>query len=230
MLLLSFPSARWATVLSYRYYVITAILDSRIIYVHSPGTSMAGSFIAGRSILVELLKKPARICSHVVLAMLLDGIVLGANPSLGNLIFEALVDKKILNYQIIKNEPSYKHGRFDFLVQNDHLVQYIEVKSCFFRYKNYCIFPLVHLKDLLRLEEKSKSYQPMSPRAIKHLTHISELEGAVYFIGQRNDCNEFIINPRETLLAQALSKVKEKYFISTHWKDQELFFDNIKRI
>ena len=230
MLLLSFPNAQWATVVSYRYYVITAKLDSRIIFVHSPGTSMADSFTAGRSILVQLLKKPAKVCSYVVLAMELDGVVLGANPSLGNIIFQSLVDKKILNYQIIRKEPSYPHGRFDFLIQHNELVRYIQVKSCFFRYKDYCIFPLAHLKDLLRLEQKPKSYQPMSPRAIKHLTHLGQMKGVVYFIGQRNDCNNFIINPREVQLTQALSKVDEKYFVSTYWKDRNLFFDKIIRI
>ena len=236
--LLNFESAEWAYVISYNYYIITARLEnSRItIKVHSPGTSMSGSFKPDTLILVQPYSdiKPARKCGYYVLALKSETGFMGANPSLGNLIFESFLNKQnsFFDLDSYKQEVTLEDNRFDFLLNlRNKEPRYLEVKSCFFIYNNSCFFPLKHLSDLPKLHKIPKNYKPMSPRALKHLQSLNEIGGILVFVAHCSKFNNFQINPRQIELTNRYSKLKEKFLLKVTWKeDKTVRFHSFKRL
>lgn len=223
-LLLDYPDAVWARVVSYRFYVINAVIiqTGALVQVHSPGTSMSGSFTSGLKILINPyagLKKD-RKCQYYVLSMETEEGLIGANPALGNLIFSAYLRLADCFFKFSKysTQVVYNRSRFDFLFEiTDKVKRYVEVKSCFFVYNDCCFFPLKKLTDLPNLDKVSKNYKPMSFRAIKHFKELYQVDGILVFIANSGNFKEFRINPRQKELKIAYDLIKDKFLLKVQW-------------
>lgn len=236
--LLEFPSAVWAKVISYKYYVITAVLEDslELVRVHSPGTAMSGSFKAEVRILInpypDFNKK--RKTTYYILAVESKDYLMGANPSLGNRIFRNYLEKidRLFDISSFSEEVLYGNSRFDFLFVNaTGKPSYVEVKSCFFEHDRICYFPLKHLSDLPKLTKIPKNYSPMSARAIKHFKQLIFCKGILVFVANHVNFDEFMINPRETELAQLYDQITNKYLLKVQWTyDKKVNFSSIKRL
>ena len=233
--LLEFPSAIWAKVVSYRYYVISAVLESslELVYVHSPGTAMSGSFKVDVRILINPYSNfnAKRKTAYYVLAVESKGYLMGANPSLGNQIFRSYLENVDQKFCIssFSEEVAYGNSRFDFLLVSDAGAhRYVEVKSCFFEHDRVCYFPLKHLSDLPKLFKIPKNYKPMSCRAVKHFKQLIACKGVLVFVANHVNFDNFRINPRETELKHLYDQITEKYLLKVQWTyDKQVTFSSI---
>ena len=237
--LAEYPDALWAQVVSYKYYIIEAVLvtdNFTKIRVHSPGTSMSGSFAAGVKILVQPYTNynSKRKCGYYVLAIETKSSIMGANPSLSNFLFKRYLQRAdtyfcCVNY---KTEITCANCRFDFqLLLPNQLKPYVEVKSCFFTHENKCVFPLKHLRDLPKLDKTPPKYTPMSPRAIKHLRQLVDCSGILIFLAHCTHFQKFEINPRQKELKNLYEQLVNKYLLKVQWtRDKKVIFNSFLKL
>ena len=238
IVLAEYPDAVWAQVVSYKFYIIDAVLVSNniAIKVHSPGTSMSGSFLPGTRILVQAYAnvKNERKSGYYILAIDTKDGVMGANPALSNFLFERYLRSPSSWFHFIRcdSEVTYNDSRFDFqLTLQDQSKRYVEVKSCFFTYENRCVFPLKHLRDLPRLAKMPPKYKPMSNRAIKHTKQLITCKGTLVFLAHCTWFQRFEINPREQVLKQLYDQLPDKYLLKVQWRsDKKVVFHSISKL
>ena len=226
-----------ATVIACKRRIIFARADTgMLITVHTPGFTMAGVITSGLKIYASPYAEP-KMCSHYLIAMETEGLLIGANPNLCNLIFEKIVasQKWINHVESYVREPSIGESRLDFLL-HEPTPQYYQVKSCFFKYQGALMFPVEKLTELVKKLANWAKKQivpvPLSPRCIKHAQLLEKQSGAIVFLAQRNDLNNIKINPLEALFKSTLNaKNINKYLVLTHWDLQgNLFLDSIHKL
>lgn len=238
IVLAEYPDAVWAQVVSYKFYVIAAVLVSTnvAIKVHSPGTSMSGSFVPGTKILVQAYANvnTERKSGYYVLAIDTKNGLMGANPALSNFLFKRYLQHPSSWFHFVEcnSEVTYGDSRFDFqLTLQDQSKRYVEVKSCFFTYENRCVFPLRHLRDLPRLNKLPLKYKPMSSRAIKHVKQLKTCKGILVFLAHCAWFQRFEINPRQQVLKQLYDQLSEKYLLKVQWtSDKKVIFHSLSKL
>lgn len=159
---------------------------------HTPGLHLGGQIVEGSEVYVEKSKESSKT-DYKIISVLIDGTYICAQPIYANYIFEKVIKEGILeefkDYKEIRREVMIeKDHRVDFMVDNN----YIEVKSVVCKEGKCGIFPV---GGQLKKYENNKT---ISPRAIKHIRKMNELENSyIYFIILRNDCNEFQGNTKK---------------------------------
>ncbi len=181
-------------------YVVDIFIDGIETIAHTPALGMGGYVEKDRYVVIQPILNPKGQCKYSVVAAYDDttDTYIGANPLHANKIFQTCCELKYFfnvfgDINTIKTEPKYEHGRFDFLL-NDNIL--VEVKSTLIKYENKAIFPYGKFKN-----------GTISERANKHLYHLADLSKTqkcfIVFIVLREDIDSFSPNKDDKLFCKA---------------------------
>ena len=108
-------------------YVADIYIGDTMYFAHAPALHLGGLMSVGSKILVVPIKSEK--CKYRIEAVWHseDNVWVGSNPVLGNTLYRKAVEHK---YECIKAEFKYENCRFDFLVNNDTLVEVKAVPIC----------------------------------------------------------------------------------------------------
>lgn len=167
-------------------YVADIEIDGIEYLAHTPGLHLGGQIVPGSTVYVQKSKESSKT-DYKIVSVLVDNTFVCAQPLYANYIFEKAVQLHLLddfkNYKTIQREVKLETDhRVDFKIDDN----FIEVKCVVCKNENCAIFPVGGQPKLY------EGHKTISPRAIKHIKKMNELENAyIYFIILRNDCDSF---------------------------------------
>jgi len=190
----------------YKRFFVDVKIDGKIITAHCPNTgSMYGLLIKDNKVWLTKSNNPNRKLKYTLQIIQDKKTKVGVNTHLTNkIVLEALQNNLIKEFdKTIEIKPETKFGintRFDFLVTENNLKSFIEVKNVTLsRKKGIAEFPdaitsrgLKHIKELIKASEKGyKIY--------------------ILYLIQRNDCKSFkIADDIDPEYSDSLSKAVKK--------------------
>jgi len=190
----------------YKRFFVDVKIDGKIITAHCPNTgSMYGLLKKNNKVWLTKSNNPNRKLKYTLQIIQDKKTKVGVNTHLTNkIVLEALQNNLIKEFdKTIEIKPETKFGnntRFDFLVTENNLKSFIEVKNVTLsRKKGIAEFPdaitsrgLKHIKELIKANEKGyKIY--------------------ILYLIQRNDCKSFkIANDIDPEYSDSLSKAVKK--------------------
>jgi DNA-binding sugar fermentation-stimulating protein len=171
-------------------YVADVMLnDDKIILAHAPSLGCNGLCDTGG---IVYLSKKGAVCSYrIELSENSEGIIIGINPKLAEKIVEEAIMKNQMT-KTYKREKKILNSRFDFVGMhtNSKKLFVLEVKTV-----PLCIEPGV---ASFPHGYRKKKGDPVSPRALKHLTDLIEIasesnaDAIMCYVIQRGDTDKFI--------------------------------------
>jgi sugar fermentation stimulation protein A len=190
----------------YKRFFVDVKIDGKIITAHCPNTgSMYGLLKKDNKVWLTKSNNPNRKLKYTLQIIQDKKTKVGVNTHLTNkIVLEALQNNLIKEFdKTIEIKPETKFGintRFDFLVTENNLKSFIEVKNVTLsRKKGIAEFPdaitsrgLKHIKELIKASEKGyKIY--------------------ILYLIQRNDCKSFkIADDIDPEYSDSLSKAVKK--------------------
>jgi len=190
----------------YKRFFVDVKIDGKIITAHCPNTgSMYGLLKKNNKVWLTKSNNPNRKLKYTLQIIQDKKTKVGVNTHLTNkIVLEALQNNLIKEFdKTIEIKPETKFGnntRFDFLVTENNLKSFIEVKNVTLsRKKGIAEFPdaitsrgLKHIKELIKASEKGyKIY--------------------ILYLIQRNDCKSFkIADDIDPEYSDSLSKAVKK--------------------
>jgi sugar fermentation stimulation protein A len=190
----------------YKRFFVDVKIKGKIITAHCPNTgSMCGLLKKGNKVWLTKSNNLNRKLKYTLQIIQDKKTKVGVNTHLTNkIVLEALQNNLIKNFnKEIEIKPEAKFGsntRFDFLITNNKMKAFIEVKNVTLsRKKGIAEFPdsitargLKHIKELIKAKEKDyKIY--------------------ILYLIQRNDCNIFkIAEDIDPEYSDSLSKAVKK--------------------
>ena len=190
----------------YKRFFVDVKIDGKIITAHCPNTgSMYGLLKKDNKVWLTKSNNPNRKLKYTLQIIQDKKTKVGVNTHLTNkIVLEALQNNLIKEFdKTIEIKPETKFGintRFDFLVTENNLKSFIEVKNVTLsRKKGIAEFPdaitsrgLKHIKELIKASEKGyKIY--------------------ILYLIQRNDCKSFkIADDIDPKYSNSLSKAVKK--------------------
>ena len=190
----------------YKRFFVDVKIKGKIITAHCPNTgSMCGLLKKGNKVWLTKSNNLKRKLKYTLQIIQDKKTKVGVNTHLTNkIVLEALQNNLIKNFnKEIEIKPEAKFGsntRFDFLITNNKMKAFIEVKNVTLsRKKGIAEFPdsitargLKHIKELIKAKEKDyKIY--------------------ILYLIQRNDCNIFkIAEDIDPEYSDSLSKAVKK--------------------
>lgn len=125
-------------------FVSEVAMEGRTTRVYTPNTGRLSELaIAGKKVLLSPLQGKYR---HRLLYILHNDFPVMIDSGYSNTLFRDLLMKKmvpgLIDYELVRSEPSYERHRFDFLMRDSQGRQaYVELKSCTLAWKNVASFP-----------------------------------------------------------------------------------------
>ena len=190
----------------YKRFLVDVKIGGKIITAHCPNTgSMYGLLKKNNKVWLTKSNNPNRKLKYTLQIIQDKNSKVGVNTHLANkIVLEALQNNQIKEFnRKIEIKPETKFGpntRFDFLITNNKMKAFIEVKNVTLsRKKGIAEFPdsitargLKHIKELIKAKEKDyKIY--------------------ILYLIQRNDCNIFkIAEDIDPEYSDSLSKAVKK--------------------
>lgn len=177
-------------------FVATVQIKEDVFDVHVPNSGrLKELLIPGARVILKKAKNVKRKYKYDLIMVYKDDVLVSVDSLLPNqLLYNAIVKKhnllknnirtkKLLEYENIKREVSFKNSRFDIgLTSKEHTEYFIEIKG-------------------VTLEKNNCAYFPDAPtlRGIKHLKELSiakqeGFDAGVFFIIQRDDVKSFAPN------------------------------------
>jgi len=190
---------------------------TEVCFLPNPGR-LEELLVPGVTVIVKEMVKSGRKTSYDIIGVCHSGQIVSVDSRLPNeLVFEALRNGKLpefVGYSVIRREPVYNHTRFDFLLAENDIKCFLEVKSCTLVRNGVAMFPDAPTK-----------------RGTKHMIELIKAKGegyraSVLFIIQRVDAKIFMPNDKMdpafgTALRHASKRGVEVYAYSSR------FFGNI---
>ena len=205
--------------------------EGSLVLAHAPSLDCAGQALPGTIVLVSPNTNPqakTRFSIQLIERKIegSDPTLIGYHPSLAESLAKKILSLGTLNAEFqltstpestqLSTQMTYGRSRFDFAIETDHELLFIEVKNvvcaenCNSPDRRYALFPI---GDSSRSESGA-----VSERAIKHVHELTQLQGtttendrrirtAILFIVSRNDCVAFRpCHEADLLFAQLLQR------------------------
>ena len=188
-------------------YVADIIIENETYLAHTPGLHLGGQIVEGSIVYVQKSNEKSKTDYKIICVKVeTPETFVCAQPLYANYIFEKAVElgqiEEFKNYKKLQREVTLEKGhRVDFKI-DDAL---IEVKSVVCKEDTTGIFPVGGL-----LKKYDETHKTISPRAIKHIKNLNELENTyIYFIILRGDCDGFQPNyKKDPYFAEVLNNAK----------------------
>jgi len=172
----------------YKRFFVDIKYQNKTITAHCPNSgSMMGLLDCGNIVMFSQSNNPKRKLKYTLQIINKNKNLVGINTHITNkIVFEALKNKKIKSlskFTDIKTEVKYSDKtRFDFLISNDKVKCYLEVKNV----------TLSRKKDIAEFPDS------ITTRGAKHLNELIRakkegFESYILYLIQREDCKSFKI-------------------------------------
>ena len=200
------------------------LINDDIIMAHTPALGCCGMVHPGKQVLMTKINKPSGKCVYSIIAHLAaDNTIVLVHPLYSNRIWGAILEKqlhpKYSDFKSFKAECKIEESRFDFYgIKHDGKECYMEIKSAPLgsinlmdnKYK-CCVGKDNADKRISFFPDgyRKKKGDPVSPRALKHIQHLTKLvdEGydcSLIFVICRTDTNGFTISPWDPIYKNAV--------------------------
>lgn len=164
-----------------RFLADVELDDGSVVTAHTPNTgSMMGCAVPGNRVLLSTSANPARKYRHSWELVHADGIWVGINTQLPNLLVKEGIENgtvaELAGYSRIRGEVPYGGGsRIDLLLTGEGGLCYVEVKNVTLVRSRVALFP-----------------DAVSARGLKHLRELTEMvrlghRAVNFFVVQRED-------------------------------------------
>ncbi|MFW9909447.1 MAG: DNA/RNA nuclease SfsA [Candidatus Thorarchaeota archaeon] len=192
------------------------------VFIPNPGR-MYELMVPGKEVYVRPVSTSHRKTRFNLIAVKHDGVIVSIDSNLPNAFMKQMFRKgqmkEFENFSTIIDEPRVYDGRFDFRLEGDSQVAFIEVKSCTLVERGRAIFPDAPTK-------RGTRHMLSLARAIKEGL---ATRAAVFFVIQRPDARIFSPNdPTDSNFGNALRTAQRKgvevYALSTQVVNWDLSF------
>lgn len=216
-------------------YLVDVVLDDdpteQPQIAHNPALLCGGRLDKGATIYVMPSPPESKgLSKYQVMLLEAEDTLIMTNTQYGNHIAAEIIKQGYLGWipTTLKSEVTHGESRFDYAGQVGEENFFIEVKSAPLLEGQAAIFPVGN--------RKHKATDPVSPRAVKHAEHLTQLatsyKSALMYIAMRPDPTHFQISQRDRTYNDAIRKAHEAgvslYAFSVRPTPQgEIFFEKV---